>query len=50
MENSKKRLLELNARVEDPTLWDNAAEAQKLMRERNEPIPSEVGAPCRIRS
>ena len=34
MEASRKRLLELNARVEDPTLWDDAAEAQKVMRER----------------
>jgi peptide chain release factor 2 len=29
-------LEELNQRVEDPSLWDNAAEAQKLMRERNQ--------------
>ena len=42
MENSKKRLLELNARVEDPTLWDNAAEAQKLMRERSS-LESRIG-------
>lgn len=28
------RLEELNARVEDPTLWDDPAAAQKLMRER----------------
>lgn len=28
------RLEEFNARVEDPTLWDNPANAQKLMRER----------------
>ncbi len=34
METSKKRLLELNARVEDPTLWDDATAAQKIMRER----------------
>lgn len=42
MENSKKRLLELNARVEDPTLWDNAAEAQKIMRERSS-LESRIG-------
>ena len=29
------RLAELNARVEDPALWDRADEAQKIMRERN---------------
>jgi peptide chain release factor 2 len=28
------RLEEFNARVEDPTLWDNPANAQKLMRKR----------------
>ncbi len=28
------RLEEFNARVEDPTLWDNPENAQKLMRER----------------
>ncbi|MBP5856140.1 peptide chain release factor 2 [Marivibrio halodurans] len=31
---SNKRLMELNARVEDPTLWDDPEEAQKVMRER----------------
>lgn len=30
-----KRLEELNARVEDPTLWDDANAAQKIMRERS---------------
>ncbi|MGA9866908.1 MAG: peptide chain release factor 2 [Acetobacteraceae bacterium] len=29
------RLAELNARAEDPTLWNDPAGAQKLMRERN---------------
>src|ERR1051325_6813422 len=29
-----RRLDELNARVEDPTLWDDAAAAQALMRDR----------------
>ena len=28
-----RRLDELNARVEDPTLWDNAKLAQEVMRE-----------------
>ncbi|RVT99011.1 peptide chain release factor 2 [Rhodovarius crocodyli] len=31
---ASRRLEELNARAEDPTLWNNADEAQKLMRER----------------
>ncbi|MBN8820225.1 MAG: peptide chain release factor 2 [Sphingobium sp. SCN 64-10] len=29
-----RRLDELNARVEDPTLWDNQKQAQEVMRER----------------
>ncbi|MDO8901298.1 MAG: peptide chain release factor 2 [Phenylobacterium sp.] len=33
-EPALRHLDELNARVEDPSLWDNAAEAQALMRER----------------
>ncbi|HAV08661.1 MAG TPA: peptide chain release factor 2, partial [Rhodobacteraceae bacterium] len=33
-ETAKYRLEEFNARVEDPTLWDNPENAQKLMRER----------------
>ncbi|HAE03799.1 MAG TPA: peptide chain release factor 2 [Rhodospirillaceae bacterium] len=32
---STKRLEELNARVEDPTLWDDPTAAQKVMRERS---------------
>ncbi len=31
-----RRLAELNARVEDPDLWNDAEEAQKIMRERTE--------------
>ncbi|MCR9218756.1 MAG: peptide chain release factor 2 [Alphaproteobacteria bacterium] len=31
---SNKRLAELNARVEDPSLWDDPDAAQKVMRER----------------
>jgi peptide chain release factor 2 len=31
---AQHRLEEFNARVEDPTLWDNPENAQKLMRER----------------
>ncbi|HLY87362.1 MAG TPA: peptide chain release factor 2 [Acetobacteraceae bacterium] len=30
------RLAELNARAEDPNLWNDAAAAQKVMRERNQ--------------
>src|ERR1700735_1274836 len=33
-EPALRRLDELNARSEDPTLWDNPAEAQALMRAR----------------
>ncbi len=31
---SEKRLMELNARVEDPSLWNDSSEAQKVMQER----------------
>ncbi len=37
-ETAAYRLEEFNARVEDPTLWDNPEAAQKLMRERQELI------------
>ena len=33
-ETARHRLEEFNARVEEPTLWDDPAQAQKLMRER----------------
>ena len=33
-EPALRRLDELNARVEDPTLWDDATQAQTIMRER----------------
>jgi len=33
-ETATHRLEEFNARVEDPTLWDDPEKAQKLMRER----------------
>ena len=33
-ETARARLEEFNARVEDPTLWDDPAAAQKLMRDR----------------
>ena len=35
-ETAAYRMEEFNARVEDPTLWDNPEAAQKLMRERQE--------------
>lgn len=38
-----RRLDELNARVEDPTLWDNAKAAQEVMRERTR-LDSAIGA------
>jgi peptide chain release factor 2 len=34
-DTAEKRLDELNARAEDPTLWDDPQKAQSLMRERN---------------
>ena len=33
-DTAQHRLEEFNARVEDPTLWDDPAKAQKLMRDR----------------
>src|SRR5262247_1838141 len=33
-EPALRRLDELNAKVEDPTLWERASEAQSIMRER----------------
>ncbi|MFN4287141.1 MAG: peptide chain release factor 2 [Brevundimonas sp.] len=38
-----RKLDELNARVEDPTLWDDAEQAQALMRERTR-LSDQVGA------
>jgi peptide chain release factor 2 len=34
VETKEEELRELNARIEDPTLWDNQEEAQRLMQER----------------
>ena len=34
IDTAQHRLEELNARVEDPKLWDDPAAAQKLMRDR----------------
>ena len=44
-----RRLDELNARVEDPTLWDNAKLAQEVMRERTR-LDSAIGATRAIAS
>jgi peptide chain release factor 2 len=42
-EPALRRLDELNARSEDPTLWDKPAEAQALMRERTK-LADSIGA------
>jgi peptide chain release factor 2 len=42
-EPALRRLDELNARVEDPTLWDDPEQAQAVMRERNR-LSSQVDA------
>src|SRR3954469_21956268 len=42
-EPALRKLDELNARVEDPTLWDKADAAQAVMRERTR-LASQVGA------
>jgi peptide chain release factor 2 len=42
-----KRLAELNARVEDPTLWDNPKGAQEVMRERRR-LEEAIGATSKI--
>ncbi|SMX42772.1 peptide chain release factor 2 [Actibacterium lipolyticum] len=39
-ETAEHRLEEFNARVEDPDLWNDAANAQKLMRERQALVDS----------
>src|SRR5579884_1100131 len=41
-EPALRKLDELNARVEDPTLWDDADAAQALMRERTR-LADQVG-------
>ena len=44
-----RRLDELNARAEDPTLWDRPEEAQALMRDRNR-LAAQVDAVHQLRS
>ncbi|WP_395698303.1 peptide chain release factor 2 [Methylocella sp.] len=36
VETAERRLAELNAKVEDPNLWNDAEAAQKIMRERTD--------------
>ncbi|MBD24496.1 MAG: peptide chain release factor 2, partial [Candidatus Marinimicrobia bacterium] len=43
------RLDELNAKAEDPDLWDNPVDAQKVMRERTQ-IESSIAAARQIES
>jgi peptide chain release factor 2 len=42
-ERAVRRLDELNARVEDPTLWDNPKDAEAVMRERRR-LEASIGA------
>ena len=42
-----RRLAELNAKVEDPTLWDNPKAAQEVMRERRR-LEEAIGATQKI--
>ena len=44
-----RRLDELNARVEDPKLWDNPKDAQAVMRERQR-LEAAIGAVLRTRA
>jgi len=42
-----KRLAELNAKVEDPTLWDDPKGAQEVMRERRR-LEEAIGATTKL--
>ena len=44
-----RRLAELNAKVEDPTLWDHPKGAQEVMRERRR-LEEAIGATAKIES
>jgi peptide chain release factor 2 len=46
-DRAQKRLEELNAKVEDPTLWDNPKAAQDVMRERRR-LEEAMGATQKI--
>ncbi|WP_134187993.1 peptide chain release factor 2 [Methylosinus sp. sav-2] len=47
VETSTRRLAELNARVEDPDLWNDAEAAQKIMRERTQ-LEDQLGSIARL--
>ena len=46
-DKANRRLQDLNARVEDPTLWDNPKAAQEVMRERRR-LEEAIGATQKI--
>jgi peptide chain release factor 2 len=46
-DKANRRLQELNAKVEDPTLWDNPKAAQEVMRERRR-LEEAIGATQKI--
>jgi peptide chain release factor 2 len=48
-DKANRRLQELNAKVEDPTLWDNPKAAQEVMRERRR-LEEAIGATQKIES
>ena len=48
-DRAQRRLGELNARVEDPTLWDDPKAAQEVMRERRR-LEEAIGATQKIES
>ena len=48
-DRAQKRLDELNAMVEDPTLWDDPKAAQEVMRERRR-LEEAIGATQKIES
>ncbi|MGE3248255.1 MAG: peptide chain release factor 2 [Beijerinckiaceae bacterium] len=47
VDTATRRLAELNAKVEDPNLWNDADAAQKIMRERTE-LDARLGALSRL--
>ena len=46
-DKANRRLQELNAKVEDPTLWDDPKAAQEVMRERRR-LEEAIGATQKI--
>ena len=46
-DKAHRRLAELNAKVEDPTLWDDPKAAQEVMRERRR-LEEAIGATAKI--